>query len=341
MSLKRFTISISIDNMRQNGHILPQDPSLSPTFALSQNSAIPTVPPSLRRNLFASHLSRRPAVGLPDGSSSQGTDPFITMNSSSQHSEPQQQYSIFQSTSQQSLRSHALDPRASSHSLSPKKIQQHTSASIIALDPTTGRPQLPIMPILPQRLRLSEDDEDEEEEDDISDKDDAVDEPATWNRSRGYKPGTSTQHDLELHSSSLVGLPSQASKLHELIDASSIGDYEKIESILSEMQSLQKARARTAIIETTGMEGSADGISARTRGKSRATTRSAAEYGKTKSHIDQTRIGGVGAILKQSDKEELLSLIMTSLARKVQEADEDAWMFGNDRMNSYGYGVDD
>lgn len=328
--------------MRQNGNILPQDPSLSPTFALSQNAAIPTVPPSLRRNLFASHLSRRPALGLPNGSSSQGTDPFVSMESSSQPSESQQQYSIFQTTNPQPLRGNAFDPRTSSvHSLSPKKTQSHTSASILALDPTTGRPQLPVMPTLPQRLRLSED---EDEEEDISDEEDPVDEPATWSRSRGYKPGASSQHDLDLHSSSITGIPPQPNMLHELIDSSTMGDYEKIESILSEMQSLQKARARTAIVENTPMDGSADGISARTRGKSKVPTRSGTEYSKGKGQIDQTRIGGVGAILKQSDKEELLSLIMTSLARKVQEADEDAWIYGSERtmgLGSYNYGLDD
>ncbi|KAJ9663534.1 hypothetical protein H2198_000800 [Neophaeococcomyces mojaviensis] len=200
------------------------------------------------------------------------------------------------------------------------------------------------MPTLPPRLRLSEDEEEEEMED-ASDGEDHVDERATWSRSRAYEAAITNQHDLDLHSSSLVGMSSQPSKLHELIDSSTGSDYEKIESILSEMQSLQKARARLAIVETASIDTPTDGISARTRGKSRATTRGTVEQSKSTASSNQARIGGVGSILKPADKEELLSLIMTSLARKVQEADEDAWMFGvegsSGGLGSYNYGRDE
>jgi len=252
--------------------------------------------------------------------------------------------SLFPQSSQNSLHgnhmNNAYDPRISpNRSLSPAK-SYNSSALIVALDPTTGRPQLPVMPTLPPRLRLSEDeDEEEKEPDDVSDNQDHVDEHATWSRPRAHEMALTNQHDLDLHSSSLIAPSSQPSKLHELIDPFTGSDYEKIESILSEMQSLQKARARTAIVETTTTTSTStmdntpnmDGISARTRGKSRATTTRSGPIDQNKNKVSstsQTRVGGVGAILKPADKEELLSLIMTSLARNIQEADEQAWMFG-------------
>lgn len=227
------------------------------------------------------------------------------------------------------------------------------ATSILVLDPKTGRPALPILPALPARYRGSEDnDEDNTEEGDPEDEDDPDmdydhSRGAPFRRTRTYERGIMTQHELDLHSSSMIG--TSQPKLHDLIDAEGITaadntDYDKIESILSEMQSQQKARARTAALPDSISLFSIDTpttdsrVSARTRGKSRATIRSTpAEPASRSSNTSPTkpRVGGVGATLKPADKDELLGLIMTSLSRRVHEAEEDAWMFG-DTYNSGG-----
>lgn len=227
------------------------------------------------------------------------------------------------------------------------------ATSILVLDPKTGRPALPILPALPARYRGIEDnDEDNTEEGDPEDEDDPDmdydhSRGAPFRRTRTYERGIMTQHELDLHSSSMIG--TSQPKLHDLIDAEGTTaadntDYDKIESILSEMQSQQKARARTAALPDSISLFSIDTpttdsrVSARTRGKSRATIRSTpAELASRSSNTSPTkpRVGGVGATLKPADKDQLLGLIMTSLSRRVHEAEEDAWMFG-DTYNSGG-----
>lgn len=245
------------------------------------------------------------------------------------------------------------EPRLSpTRSQSPAKASSYHSAaqSIVALDPATGRPQLPIMPQLPPKMR-EDSDEEEEQADEGEEDHNALDDPSmAWRRAQGHH-----SHDLDLHSSSLVGLPSQQARLHDLIDTAASGseyrDYEKIESILSEMQSQQKARARTAAT-LPAPDGSLDtpsdpGVSARTRGKARATTRSQARSStsdySTRGSQDQDhnapRTGGVGATLKPEDKDELLGLIMMSLRKRLQQADEDAWMFGDERTAANGVSI--
>lgn len=243
---------------------------------------------------------------------------------------------------------YATDPRVSPlRSLSPAKNQFTTSSSgIVALDSITGRPALPIMPTLPARFRTGDNNEDDDTDDgDPEDEDDPDmdydhSHGVPFRRTRTFERGIANQNELDLHSSSIIGAPQP--RLHELIDAdgsnaAEIADYDKIESILSEMQTLQKARARTAALPESMFSQSLDTptsdsrVSARTRGKSRAAIRNpVADSDLRSNNISPTkpRVGGVGATLKPADKDELLGLIMTSLNRRVQEADDDAWIFG-------------
>lgn len=244
---------------------------------------------------------------------------------------------------------HAPDSRISpSRSISPSKNPSVLAgAGIVAIDPVTGRPALPVLPTLPARLRAGDNEEDEVEDGDPEDGDDPDLDydhsgDAPYRRTRTFDRAIASQRELDLHSSSLIG-PSQP-RLYELIDAGgSVAadgtDYNKIESILSEMQSQQKARARTAVLPESMSSLSNDPstndsrISARTRGKSRANARGPAsgQDGRN-SNVppSRARVGGVGATLKPADKEELLGLIMTSLTRRVHEADQEAWMFGDE-----------
>lgn len=340
--------------MRQNA-ITIQDPSASPTYALSQPANQPNVPASLRRNLFASHLSRRPVPQYGATNADTAADPFHNQIMSSNNQYSYDRYSqpdpnaLGQAVHQDQHAAQSGFYAPPFRSLSPVKNQHAANgSSIVALDPVTGRPALPILPKLPARFRTSENnDEDEaedgdpeEEEDPDMDYDHSHDEP--YRRTRTYDRGIVSQRELDLHSSSIIG--GSQPRLHDLIDADGSAandatDYDKIESILSEMQSQQKARARTAALPGSSSSLLIDTptndsrISARTRGKSRANTHgtSAEQAGRsTETSPRKSRMGGVGATLKPADKDELLGLIMTSLARRVQEADENAWMFGDE-----------
>lgn len=207
-------------------------------------------------------------------------------------------------------------------------------------------------------MREGSDDEDSDEDsDDLEDGQGPSHEHSTaWRRMGPPEYANPSQHDLDLHSSSMLGMhsqpQSQPGRLHELIDPGPSGadytDYSKIEDILSEMQRQQKARAKTAhipessssLLLDTPTDGGGGGVSARTRGKSRANPHGQAT-GQNKQPHDATRsrIGGVGATIKPADKDELLGLIMTSLSRRVQEANEDAWMFGDERAAANGVSV--
>ncbi|KAK6370720.1 hypothetical protein LTR64_005964 [Lithohypha guttulata] len=305
------------------------------------------VPPTLRRNLFSSHLSRRPAGTIPNASTDRMPDPFQAMGSTS-HNVPAEFYQL---PDQQRPLSNVYAPRLPpTRSLSPTKSQlySNTNASIITLDPTTGRPQLPAIPKLPSRLPEGDEEEEGEDEEDTDDEDDPDEHAVGWRRMKSLERANASQHDLDLHSSSLIGgLSSRQTRLHELIDTSADGndyrDYEKIESILSEMQSQQRAKARTAVLPDSSSSLSLEtppenGVSARTRGKARITTKGQAEQRHNKAG-SLPRMGGVGATLNSADKDELLGLIMTSLSKRVQEADEEAWMFGDERTAANGVSV--
>lgn len=238
-------------------------------------------------------------------------------------------------------------PRLSpTRSSSPIKTQPHpgNGAVIVDINPATGKPNVPVMPRLSSRLPGESDDEEEEEEDEDGEEFDQDDGHA-WHKRQAQDRAHSAPQELELHSSSLLGgSSSQQQKLHKLIDTSGSGadyrDYEKIESILSEMQSQQRAKARAAILPESLSSNSFEtpnesGISGRTRGKARATTRQI-DSRQNVNGKGSTRTGGVGATLDPADKDELLSLIMSSLSKRVQEADEDAWMFGDERTGANG-----
>jgi len=208
-------------------------------------------------------------------------------------------------------------------------------------------------------MREGSDDGDSDEDEDSDDLEDGQDpsheQSTAWRRMRAAPYANPSQHDLDPHSSSMLGMhpqsQSQPGRLHELIDPGPSGadytDYSKIEDILSEMQRQQKARAKTAhmpessssLMLDTPTDGGG-GVSARTRGKSRANPRGQATGQNKQPHDDtRPRIGGVGATIKPADKDELLGLIMTSLSRRLQEADEDAWMFGDERAAANGVSV--
>ncbi|EXJ63142.1 hypothetical protein A1O7_03587 [Cladophialophora yegresii CBS 114405] len=180
----------------------------SPTtssFLSSTSNAITSG--SVRRNLFSTHLSRRPASGAPppqlDG---QNETPASPSQTQAQHQQQQQQQYASHlprlRTHQRSASTPSLSPSPPRSSpfhnaldggsaafipppipqLSPptraavadgydptvspnRPLSPHSSAalfpnqSIIALNPVTGRPVLPKLPVLPSRLRLTDSDD--------------------------------------------------------------------------------------------------------------------------------------------------------------------------------------
>ncbi|KAK5076556.1 hypothetical protein LTR51_002238 [Lithohypha guttulata] len=247
-------------------------------------------------------------------------DPFQAMGSTS-HNVPAEFYQL---PDQQRPLSNVYAPRLPpTRSLSPTKSQlySNTNASIITLDPTTGRPQLPAIPKLPSRLPEGDEEEEGEDEEDTDDEDDPDEHAVGWRRMKSL----------------------ERANANTSADGNDYRDYEKIESILSEMQSQQRAKARTAVLPDSSSSLSLEtppenGVSARTRGKARITTKGQAEQRHNKAG-SLPRMGGVGATLNSADKDELLGLIMTSLSKRVQEADEEAWMFGDERTAANGVSV--
>lgn len=330
--------------MRHQQSVRPQHLALSPTYALSQHPSSPpvVVPQPLRRNLFATHLSRRPGFPqdlpqpAPNASTDRILDPFNDSSRPRTMASPTRQQTqphIYRSESSTHEVTGAdqlpIDSRQSPpRSVSPAKTQpaQHSTGigSIITLDPATGRPAIPILPHLPRQLRVKDEDEDDDEV-----QADEYDAPEDWELPR------LNQSDLQHHASNFIANDSQRQHLHELIDTTRAGDYrdyERIERVLSEMRSQQRARARhiDPVLDTPV----ASSISTRTRGKAKATTRSHDTVAPNlqSSQHRQARPGGgdggIGATIDPTEKEELLSLIMSSLARKVQEAQREDWMFG-------------
>lgn len=338
--------------MRTTGNIQVQDPSASPTLALSRNAPThaPDVPPALRRNLFSSHLSRRPT----NASTDRMPDPFQPLPLSEQQKPDVLQISP---RHHQSIPNIYEARRSPSRSQSPVKPQNHvtSNSSIIALDPKTGRPQLPQMPRIPAVMPEGDDDEDDQDEEEAEeDVPAASDDDSELYIHKRYPTYNPTYIEPEMPSSSL-GLSAEGVRFYELIDQSDAHiDLPKVQSILSEMQAQQKARARSTVqpdLTASAAMGtpSYTGVSARTRGKAKAVSRSQGEAFRPYESASKPRLGGIGASLDPVDKEELLGAIMAGLSRRVQEAEENAWMFGDERVNinglsapgGYSFGIKD
>jgi hypothetical protein len=190
--------------------------------------------------------------------------------------------------------------------------------SVIAVNPVTGRPLLPKIPVLPRRLRLTDsDDEDNADEEGADEEEQEVEPHDLGDAEAGFtteedepEPGTSyararqrpqmsppayarpppppaVDHDLQAALSSTAETDDEAS--------SDRRERERIARMLAEMMDRQRKRA-----------------AATSKGKASTSRR------------DQEDLDGELA----EEKEELMGLIMGSLRREVARLDEEAWMFG-------------
>lgn len=348
------------------GQIQPQDPSMSPTYSLSSNHVQPSIPTSIRRNLFAGHLSKRPNASTSHGPLSP---------SSLGREEIQAQSGIFPTSSLPQPGSRSIgyqDIYDTSQISSTAQAALARDNSIVAVNPATGRPILPHIPVLPARLHLGEEnmeDEDEDEDEDMEGGPDSFAHPG-YVRSPAIHNHLNLQTDFdldldhEMDSSELerLGAYSQAELgLNNFLDLNSEDsrrERERIEHLLAEMQARQRARARTVIdppVSSLSMAAdlsfpSAPRATSRSTLKSShqpTTTRTRSRRGESPTKVDHSRAqalltapGGIGPSIDPAEKDELMGLIMTSLRRKLHTAEEEGWMYGGaDGLGGIGVGV--
>lgn len=159
----------------------------------------PDLSPSVRRNLFSGHISRRPASGemdqqqqpppqqrqpqgprrlhqrsvsTPSLSPSPARSSPFTANINDSPPPTNQtnplfsQHALLPSPPVHASLHDSYDPTISpNRPLSPRSSAAiFPNSSIVALNPLTGRPALPHIPVLPGRLRLTDSDDDDDEE---------------------------------------------------------------------------------------------------------------------------------------------------------------------------------
>lgn len=343
--------------------VAPQDPSLSPTYQYSTSQTEHGTPSSIRRNLFAAHLSRRPVA-------SSGTNLYDP--SSPTHKNALTRHDVFSSGPALHPTKRAVDMKdiydqngspphqAASPSMSSNMF---TRESIIAVNPMTGKPLLPNLPILPPRLRLSDDDDEGEGG---SDEETEPHEYLEYGRpyskspshSRNFVPSSDFDfdHEVDLDSSDLnfIGISRGQNFIQSFMEAADNDESregrERIERLLGEMMNKQRAKARTLLASDFSANNSTLGVTpAATHGLRSTRAGKAVERKLDSGHprldvkqpaIEPT-LGGVGATMHPAEKDELMGLIMTSLRRKLQQAEEEGWMYGGaEGLGGIGVGAD-
>ncbi|MBE7181112.1 MAG: hypothetical protein INR71_07885 [Terriglobus roseus] len=303
----------------------------------------------MRRNLFSAHLSRRPA-----SSQSTASQPNSQSQVPSQRPPlpPSQNRNISPFASPPRLTpthlppsfNDAYDPTVSPHrSLSPRTAATlFPASSIIALNPTTGRPILPTLPALPARLRLSDsDDEPEEEGDDEHDDDLAANDDSHY-------------HQHEIHGST-AHHSADASYLHPADPYAPSGQQHSQAAGVPNQQRSTTYATEGAVLTSGSPSASAQhdalvaDLMARYRARQqhhhprrqRRTAAAAAAVGRTRARRMQ-RAGAEMLEREHDDEEEddeqdeeaeeeraeLMAHLMGRLRREVARADEEGWMFG-------------
>lgn len=234
------------------------------------------------------------------------------------------------------------DPTTSPHRpLSPRsKDALFPNSSIIAINPTTGRPVLPHMPTLPSRLRLSDDEADLESESghqsqhygqDTHQYDDERGHDDTQNSySRSHRHPQQAHHHIPPRDTDISPVAGMGPSTHtaaqlraeeeaEIEADEERRDRERIERLLREMMARQRARAKS---KTSVTDSHTPTSSANRRGGRRR----AHDVG-VDMEPSELELGDESE--SEAEKEELMSLITASLRREVAKADDENWMFGD------------
>lgn len=245
------------------------------------------------------------------------------------------------------------------------------NSSIIALNPATGRPVLPELPVLPKTLRLSDSDDEGQTErehqqhEHDGEEGEEEDDHETHHHNLSY-------HDTQSHSyqsaqgaaaSALLLAPSSpGSTMHGGEGGLGGLDRERIERFLQTMMARQRARAKMRSPASHSHFGSSSPASGHTgvRGQNRRPVPGSARQRNRKHHDDDDDPFaannmrdpyGVGADSgdendseaerEEEEKQELMGAIMADLRRRVGQAEEEGWMFGESCLGDDVTGVYD
>ncbi|KAL6249003.1 hypothetical protein RBB50_004066 [Rhinocladiella similis] len=353
----------------------------------------PDLSPSVRRNLFSGHISRRPASGEMDHHHHHHQQP--QQQQPHQQRQPQVQSrrlhqrsvstpSLSPSPARSSpfnanindspptnnaLFSHSLLPSPPPHApfqdtydptISPNRpVSPRSSASIfpnssiVALNPLTGRPALPHIPVLPGHLRLTDSDDDDDDDEKAA----QIEDPSSHRQ----------HHHQSQNLGQSEGAYAAAHSQHDGADYAHIDeDYEERAAFERDLRDrLARHRARLQRRAAHGAVSVAANNQHVHTHPSRLSSRRAHRTTKLVSQHDgspdiEVSSGGYheqdehaapqpyAARDRDRDEEEedqavekgaLLSLLMTKLREEVARAEDEAWVFGDTGL--FRTGIDD
>lgn len=258
--------------------------------------------------------------------------------------------------------------------MSPRSsVSLFPNSSIIALNPLTGRPVLPRLPVLPGRLRLTDSDGDlEDDGEDVNATGghhvhghDEYAEDAMQNslpqayhaQDHGQTPRYGSYTHMTMSEAEHAG-HAQAAMAAAAAEAEADEerrDRERIEKLLRDMMARQRARAKGQGPASIPAGGSRAGVVERRANRARLRRQHMSEIevevgvdhdgyldDHDTEHGSSPGYGARGhdrAAESEAEKEELMGLITSSLRREVARAEHEGWMFGDSsaiRMGSVG-----
>lgn len=216
------------------------------------------------------------------------------------------------------------------------------NSSIIAVNPLTGRPVLPHLPVLPGRLKLSDSDDEGLEVVETG----RTGEPEHGDPSRSYESYThSPTADADYaHQAAMAAAAAEAEAEAEADEERRT--RERIERMLKDMMARQRARVKHTSPAATNIPAPPP---RRSRICRRAQARTRLQRQPSPDIDPDLEVDPTGYRMEHRDdeahsptypepdvdaesdaeKEELMSLITASLRKEVTRADEEAWMFGD------------
>ncbi|KAK4938574.1 hypothetical protein LTR10_021005 [Elasticomyces elasticus] len=353
-------------------------PEVSPTTSSFLSATGPTTA-SVRRNLFSGHLSRRP-VSRPGSQDEAQMPPSVaqpppppsrrihqrsvstpSLSPSPPRLTPSNNYQLgngappvfahplLQPTQSPPRNSFldTYDPTVSpNRPLSPGSTATlFPNSSIIAVNPLTGKPVLPHLPVLPGRLKLTDSDDEGLE----------IIEPGQPREARAGD-GHPSRYDSYSHSPSAdADYAHQAAMAAAAAEAEAEAEAdeerrarERIERMLKDMMARQRAKVKNkSPASNIPAPHHHSRISRRAQAQAQNQMRTRVRHEPTPD-MDADEIDPAGYHVEFGDeenhspiytgpdidaesdaeKEELMGLITASLRREVARADEEAWMFG-------------
>ncbi|KAK5064955.1 hypothetical protein LTR84_000789 [Exophiala bonariae] len=233
------------------------------------------------------------------------------------------------------------------------------NSSIIAVNPVTGRPILPHLPVLPGRLRLSDEDGGADHEDE-GDEDPEGTPDAGIHHRRHHRHQPSDPDMIHTQSSTAAMMHAAAEDEASLEADEERRDRERIERMLREMMARQRARAKLGTTHkpsSTNMVGDgppsgSSAVNVSSGGVRKRSTHQHHGRGQRHRHMSPLENGGgdehddedhelyaaedADSEESEAEREELMGLITASLRREVARAEDEGWMYGDSGMGVGG-----